>query len=57
MTKTKKYRNLMSQLSGDKKKDKPVWKEIAEIRKQYDMSEYSFHHEWQRKCKSILKII
>lgn len=51
MTKTKKYRNLMSQLSGDKKKDKPVWKEIAEIRKQYDMSEYSFHHDAKKMQK------
>lgn len=45
MIKTKKYRNLMLQLSGDKKKDKSVWKEISEIRKQYGMSEYSFHRD------------
>lgn len=43
MIKTKKYRNLMSQLSGDKKKDKLIWKEISEIRKEYGMSEYSFY--------------
>lgn len=43
MIKTKKYRNLMLQLSGDKKKDKAVWKQINDIRKQYGMSEYSFH--------------
>ena len=43
MIKTTKYRNLMSKLSGDKKKDKLIWKEISEIRKQYGMSEYSFH--------------
>lgn len=43
MIKTKKYRNLMLQLSGDKKKDKTVWKQINDIRKQYGMSEYSFH--------------
>ena len=43
MIKTRKYRNLMSQLSGDKKKDKTVWKQINDIRKRYGMSEYSFH--------------
>lgn len=45
MIKTKNYRNLMSKLSGDKKKDKTIWKEISEIRKQYGMSEYSFHND------------
>lgn len=45
MMKTKKYRNLMSQLSGDKKKDKLIWKEISEIRKYYGMSEYLFHND------------
>ena len=43
MIKTKRYRNLISQLSGDKKKDKSIWKEIDEIRKEYNMSEYSFY--------------
>ena len=47
MIKTKRYRNLISQLSGDKKKDKPIWKQINEIRKQYNMSEYSFHKDVQ----------
>lgn len=45
MIKTTKYRNLMSQLSGDKKKDKLIWKEISEIRKQYCMSEYSSYND------------
>lgn len=45
MIKTKNYRNLISQLSGDKKKDRPIWKQINEIRKQYRMSEYSFHYD------------
>lgn len=45
MAKTKKYRSLVSQLSGDRKKDKPIWKQINDIRKQYNMSEYSFHHD------------
>jgi Ni/Co efflux regulator RcnB len=45
MVKTKKYRSLMNSLSGDKKSDKPIWKEISEIKKQYGMSEYSFHND------------
>lgn len=45
MIKTKNYRNLISQLSGDKKKDRAIWKQINEIRKQFGMSEYSFHHD------------
>nr|DAK38269.1 MAG TPA: endonuclease [Caudoviricetes sp.] len=45
MLKTKNYRNLMTQLSGNKKKDKPIWKEISKIRNQYNMSEYSFHKD------------
>ena len=45
MIKTKKYRNLISQLSGNKKEDKTIWKEISEIRKLYGMSEYSFHSD------------
>ena len=45
MIKTKTYRNLISQLSGDKKKDKSVWRQINDIRKQFDMSEYSFYKD------------
>ena len=48
MIKTKKYRNLLSQLSGDKTKDKSIWKQIKEIRKQYGMSEYSFYKDVKR---------
>ena len=48
MIKTKNYRTLISQLSGDKKKDKEIWKQINEIRKQFNMSEYSFHKDVQR---------
>lgn len=43
MIKTKKYRNLLSLLTGNKKLDKDIWKQIEDIRKQYGMSEYSFH--------------
>lgn len=48
MIKTKKYRNLLSQLSGDKTEDKSIWKQIKEIRKQYGMSEYSFYKDVQK---------
>lgn len=41
MIKTKNYRNLISQLSGNRNKDKSIWKQINELRKQYGMSEYS----------------
>src|SRR5574344_2657097 len=45
MIKTKQYRNLLSSLSGDKKKDKPIWKEVSDIRKEYRLTEYSFHED------------
>ena len=45
MIKTKRYRNLMDQLTGDKVKDKPIWKEIGLMRKEYDLTEYSFHKD------------
>lgn len=45
MIKTKKYRNLLSSLTGDKKTDKPIWKQIDEMRKQFSLSEYSFHED------------
>ena len=31
MIKSKRYRSLISQLSGDKSKDKPIWKQISPI--------------------------
>lgn len=45
MIKTKRYRNLIDLLTGNKKSDKKIWKQINEIRKQYSMSEYSFHKD------------
>lgn len=42
MIKTKKYRNLLSSLTGNKKSDKDIWIQINDIYKQYGMSEYSF---------------
>lgn len=43
MIKMKKYRTLLSQLTGDKKKDKSVYNEIQLMRKEYGLTEYSFH--------------
>ena len=45
MIKARKYRKLMSSLTGNKKSDKEIWKQINNIRKQYGMSEYSFHED------------
>ena len=45
MIKTKKYRTLLSSLTGNKKSDKEIWNHINDIRKQYSMSEYSFHKD------------
>ena len=48
MSKTKVYRNLITQLSGDKKRDKDIWQQINDIREQFGMSEYSFYKDVQR---------
>ena len=45
MIKTKKYRALLSSLTENDKSDKEIWKQINDIRKQYGMSEYSFHED------------
>ena len=45
MIKTKKYRTLLYLLTGNKKSDKEIWQQINDIRKQYGMSEYSFHED------------
>lgn len=44
MIKTKEYRKFLVTLKNDNKKEKTVWKKINDIRKQYGMSEYSFHN-------------
>lgn len=51
MIKTKNYRNLVSQLSNNKKKDKVIWKQINDIRDQYGMSEYSFYNDVKKMQK------
>ena len=48
MMKTKKYRTLLSLLTGNKKTDKEIWKQINDIRKQHGMSEYLFHEDVRR---------
>ena len=45
MIKTKEYRNLLSSLSGNKKKDKLIWNRINEIRKLYGLTKYSFEKD------------
>ena len=51
MVKTKKYRTLLSSLTGNKKADKEIWKQINAIRKQYGFSEYSFHEDVKKMQK------
>lgn len=45
MIKTRKYRNLISSLTGNKKQDKDIWKQIDKMRKQYRLYEYAFHED------------
>jgi hypothetical protein len=51
MIKTKQYRNLLNSLSNDKTKDKDTWKQINKIRKEFGMSEYSFHEDVKKMQK------
>lgn len=51
MIKTRKYRNLMSSLTGNKTSDKEIWEQISNIRKQYNMSEYSFYTDVKKMQK------
>ena len=51
MIKTKEYRNLVLQLSGDKKKDKDIWRQIGDIRDNCGLSEYSFHSDVKKMQK------
>ena len=53
MIKTKKYRELFNSLSGDKKSDKDIWKQINDIHKQYGMSEYSFFSDVKKYATSF----
>lgn len=57
MIKTRKYRNLMSMLTGNKKSDKPVWKQIDLMRKEYGLTEYSLHNDVKEMQKHFKKNI
>ena len=57
MIKTRKYRNLMSMLTGNKKSDKPIWKQIDQIRKEYGLTEYSLHTDVKEMQKHFKKNI
>lgn len=55
MIKTRKYRNLMSMLTENKKSDKPIWKQINQIRKEYGLTEYSLHADVKEMQKHFKK--
>lgn len=55
MIKTRKYRNLMSMLTGNKKSDKPILKQIDQIRKEYGLTEYSLHADVKEMQKHFKK--
>lgn len=57
MIKTKKYRNLMSMLTGNKKSDKLIWKRIGQMRKEYGLTEYSLHADVKEMQKHFKKNI
>lgn len=57
MIKTNKYRELISMLSDNKKKNKEVYKRINDIRKEYNLSEYSFHNDVKNMQKHFKKNI
>ena len=57
MIKTKKYRNLMSMLTGNKKSDKPIWKQIGQMRKESGLTEYSLHADVKEMQKHFKKNI
>lgn len=55
MIKMRKYRNLMSMLTGNKKSDKPILKHIDQIRKEYGLTEYSLHADVKEMQKHFKK--
>lgn len=57
MIKTKKYRKLISSLTGNKNTDKDIWKQINLMHKQFGLSEYSFHHDVTKIRKPFKKNI
>lgn len=57
MIKTRKYRNLILMLTGNKKTDKPIWKQIDQMRKEYGLTEYSLHADVKEIQKHFKKNI
>lgn len=57
MVKTKKYRNLMSMLTGNKKSDNLIWKQINQMQKEYGLTEYSLHVDVKEMQKHFKKNI
>ena len=55
MIKTQKYRNLMSMLTGNKKSDKLIWDQIDQMRKDYNLIEYSLHADVKEMQKHFKK--
>lgn len=55
MIKMRKYRNLMSMLTGNKKSDKTILKQIDQIRKEYGLTEYSLHADVKEMQKHFKK--
>lgn len=55
MIKTRRYRSLMSMLTGNKKSDKPILKQIDQIRKEYGLTGYSLHADVKEMQKHFKK--
>ena len=45
LEKTKAYRELISSLTNDPKKNIPIWNQINAMRREYKLSEYAFHDD------------
>ncbi|PWM80919.1 MAG: transposase [Clostridium sp.] len=57
MIQTREYRNLVSQLSDDKKNNKVIYRKINDLRKRYGLSEYGLHslvRDMQRHFKNSI---
>lgn len=55
MKKTKVYRNLYKDLTGNSKTDKDVWKQIEQMRKDYRLTENDFKNDIQPMYKHFKK--
>ncbi|MBD5144246.1 MAG: transposase [Ruminococcus sp.] len=57
MIKTKRYRELIANLTHNEKKDKPIWKKINEIREEYRMTKKEFLKDVKNMQKHFKKNI